>query len=450
MQRAADRSVGYAIGASAPGTVPAPARGTWPMPDASAPSSSAPSSPASSSAASGPRRVYRDGRLQQLFVATLVAVIGVSGVTPAFPQVVRALAISTEEVGLLVTAYTVPGIVLTAPLGALADRVGRKRVLLVALVAYGLAGPACMLAPDFQTLVALRVVQGVGVAPIVALTITIIGELFDGARRTAAVGYNSAALNLGTAAAPALGGLAATLGWQWPFALPVVALPVAAWLARRLHVPAPGDGPGDAEAGDAPSLAAVLRRVDVLGLLSASMAFFVLLFGCYLTYLPVWLDGRLTSEAWAIGLVVASASAANGLAASQLERLERLVPKRRLVGLAFAVCGGALALMPQAPSLPLLVVATSAFGGALGTGVTSILALLNEVAPPRQRATLLAINATAIRVGQTLGPVAMGGVLALASVPAVFYAGAALAAAAAGVALGAWVLAWGVGKDGGA
>jgi MFS family permease len=402
------------------------------MPDAASPSP----------AAADPRRVYRDGRLQQLFAATLVAVIGVSGVTPAFPQVVRALAITPEEVGLLVTAYTVPGIVLTAPLGALADRVGRKRVLLAALGVYGLAGPACMLAPDFETLVAIRVVQGVGVAPIVALTITIIGELFDGARRTAAVGYNSAALNLGTAAAPALGGLVATLGWRWPFTLPLVALPVAAWLALRLHVPAPGDGAAEADA-DAPALAGVLRRADVLGLLGASVAFFVLLFGCYLTYLPAWLDGRLTSEAWVIGLVVASASAANGLAASQLERLDRLIPKRRLVGLAFAVCAGALALVPWAPSLPLLLVATSAFGGALGAGVTSILALLNELAPPRQRATLLAINATAIRVGQTLGPVAMGGVLALASVPTVFYAGAALAATAASVGLGAWEMAKG-------
>lgn len=81
---------------------------------------------------------------------------------PAFPKIVRALAIDPQDVGWLITAYTVPGIVLTPTLGALADRVGRKRVLIAALVVLALAGASCVLARTVDVLLLLRVLQGVG------------------------------------------------------------------------------------------------------------------------------------------------------------------------------------------------------------------------------------------------------------------------------------------------
>ena len=82
---------------------------------------------------------HRDGDLWLLFAVTLVAVGNVSSVAPAFPRVVDVFGISRVEVGWVVTAYSLPGI-LTAPLaGVLADRLGRKRVLVPTLFVFGVA-----------------------------------------------------------------------------------------------------------------------------------------------------------------------------------------------------------------------------------------------------------------------------------------------------------------------
>jgi MFS family permease len=376
------------------------------------------------------RAVYRNRNLQVLFGATLVSVLGVSGVAPAFPKIVRALGISPQDVGWLITAYTVPGIVLTPALGALADRVGRKRILTIALVVFALAGASCALARDFETLIMLRVVQGVGAAPIIALNVALIGDLFDGRARTAAVGYNSAALNVGTACYPAVGGAVAALGWYWPFALPIIALPMAGLVAWLLDVPAEAAASESSAPG---SLWTVLRQPDILGLLLASTANFILLFGSYVAYVPELIDQRFTSQSAVIGLVVASASISNGLAATQVERLARHVARRRLVAGAFVLSAVTLGAIPYMPSLVGVVAAAVGFGAAQGTSITATLALLTDRAPGSQRATVLSVNATAIRLGQTVGPAAMGGVLAVAGLDAVFLAGGVFAMLMVGV-----------------
>jgi len=381
--------------------------------------------------------VYRNANLHVLFGATLVSVLGVSGVAPAFPKIVRALSIDPQDVGWLITAYTIPGIVLTPVLGALADRAGRKRVLVMALIVFALAGASCALARTFNTVLLLRVLQGIGAAPILAINIALIGDLFEGRARTAAVGYNSAVLNVGTASYPAVGGAVAVLGWYWPFALHIIALPMAGLVAWKLDVPKQAAAARSAQGESSlQALWAVLRQPAVVGLLLASVMNFVLLFGSYVTYVPALVDQRFTSQSAVIGLVVSSASISNGLAATQVERMARYVARRWLVTGAFVLSAAALATIPFMMSLGGLVAAAIGFGAAQGTSITATLALLTDWAPDAQRATVLSINATAIRLGQTVGPAVMGGVLAAAGLDAVFFAGSVLAVLMVGVLAG--------------
>ena len=73
--------------------------------------------------------VYRDKNLQLVFLITMISIMGVNIITPAFPSVVRAFGIVPQEVGLLVTVFTLPGIFLTPVYGILADRYGRKKIV---------------------------------------------------------------------------------------------------------------------------------------------------------------------------------------------------------------------------------------------------------------------------------------------------------------------------------
>lgn len=182
-------------------------------------------------------KVYRDTNLQLLFGVTLLAVMGVAVIAPAFPRIVRELGITHSQVGLLVTVFTLPGVVLTPLLGVLADRWGRKTILVPALLIFGLAGVACSFTRDFTWLLVFRFFQGTGAAPLMSLNVTVIGDLYRGHRRTEALGYNASVLSLGTASYPTVGGALAAIGWYYPFALSAVAIPLAFLLWKYLENP---------------------------------------------------------------------------------------------------------------------------------------------------------------------------------------------------------------------
>ena len=185
------------------------------------------------------RKVYKDHNLHMLWGVTLMAVLGVSSVTPAFPAISREFGISGGQVGLLITVFTLPGIVLTPVLGVLSDRYGRKKILVPALSLFGAAGGAYVFARDFQLLLLLRAFQGMGAAALGTLNVTVIGDIYGGRERSAALGLNSSVLSVGTAGYPAIGGLLATFGWFYPFALPVVAIPIGVLVLFSLRNPEP-------------------------------------------------------------------------------------------------------------------------------------------------------------------------------------------------------------------
>ena len=135
-----------------------------------------------------------------------MAVLGVSSITPAFPRIIEELNISRTDVGMLITAFTLPGVVLTPFIGILADRWGRRRILVPSLFLFGLAGGACALVTEFDMLIALRVLQGVGAASLGLLNLTILGDLFQRRQRAAAIGLNASVLNIGVAVYPLIGG----------------------------------------------------------------------------------------------------------------------------------------------------------------------------------------------------------------------------------------------------
>jgi ACDE family multidrug resistance protein len=120
------------------------------------------------------RPVWKDHNLHIVFGVTLMAVLGTSSVTPAFPEVAQELGVSDGQVGLLITAFTLPGVLLASIWGALSDRFGRRKVLVPSLMLFGIAGGACALVRDFELLLVLRALQGVGVAALGAINVTVL------------------------------------------------------------------------------------------------------------------------------------------------------------------------------------------------------------------------------------------------------------------------------------
>ena len=129
------------------------------------------------------RKLYLEKNLQFIFGVTLMAVLGVSSIIPALPDIMEGLAFTPATIGLTIAVFTLPGVLLAPVVGILADRLGRKVILVPSLFLFGGFGFACFFAQSITQLLVLRFLQGVGAAPLGVLYGTMIGDLFEGRER---------------------------------------------------------------------------------------------------------------------------------------------------------------------------------------------------------------------------------------------------------------------------
>ncbi len=364
-----------------------------------------------------------------MFGVTLMAVMGVTSISPAFPRIVEALNISETEVGMLIIAFTIPGVVLTPFIGVLADRVGRRWVLVPSLFLFGLAGGACALVTEFDILIALRVLQGMGAASLATINQTVIGDLFEGERRAAAIGLNASVLNIGVAAYPLIGGALATFAWNYPFFLPLVAIPIAVIVILWLDNPEP-----KSQESLRQYLGSAWRHImdiRVAGAFVAGIIIFLNMYGPYQTYLSLYLADSFEASSFIIGVILSTSAITSALVASQLGRIVRLISVPNLVKLGFILQGVSLLLIPFMPRAEFILISTFIVGLAMGVLLPGLMTYIAGVAPLEYRAAVMSINSMMLRVGQTLGPLVFGLFYIHADYEGVFLYGAAIALATA-------------------
>jgi len=379
------------------------------------------------------RRLYLDPNLQIMFGVTFMVLLGVLSVMPVLPVLTVKLNAPAHSIGLVVSLFALPGVFLAPLVGILADRVGRKKVLVAALLIFGLFGTACGFARSFETLLVLRVLQGVGMAPIGILNATLVGDLYEGVERMAAMGYVGTVLSIGTAVLPAVGGALALLGWNYPFMLPVLAIPLALLVQFVLKNPEPHNTHAFMEY--LRQALCVIATKRALGLFSLTFFTFVLLYGPYVTYIPMLLNRRFGLSTAMIGLIISVASLATGLASSQVGRLATRFQDVVILRTSFFFFLASMVLIPFVPAYWGFLVPLGLFGVAMGLGSPSRITLLTALAPANQRAAVMAANGMIQRLGQTVAPVIMGVVLASLGMDAIFWVGAGIAVCAVAVAL---------------
>lgn len=159
-------------------------------------------------------------------------------VNVGLPAVGEGLDIGTRGLEWTVDAYTLvlAGLLITS--GALADRIGRRRVFQIGLIVFGIASLGCALAPSSGVLIGFRVLQGAGGSMLspVALAI-VVNAITDPKERAQAIGVWAAVFGLSMAAGPVVGGaLITSYGWRSMFwiNLPVI---VVVLLLTRAFVP---------------------------------------------------------------------------------------------------------------------------------------------------------------------------------------------------------------------
>ena len=346
--------------------------------------------------------LLKDRRLYLIFSITMIAVMGVASLTPAFPKISESLGLSKAQVGLLISGFTLPGIFLAPIAGILADRFGRKTVLVPSLFVFAIAGFACYFTSNFHTLLILRIIQGVGGASLGSLNVTLIGDFFKGKERPTAMGYNATVLSLMTASYPLIGGLMAAAAWNNPFLLTLLAVPIAFFVWFGMKEPEYEKSKNFNQYFNA--LLKSLVKKEVIGIFSLSIVTFIILYGAILTYLPFLLKERFNFNPGKIGILISVSSLSTALVASFVGKLTDKFGSKNLLFAAFALYALSALMIPFIKSVYLLILPIIFFGTGQALNIPSLQTLLANFAPDSQRAIFMSTNGMVLRLGQTLGP----------------------------------------------
>jgi len=363
-----------------------------------------------------------------IFAVTATGIMANSIIAPLLPDIVDDFGLSDAATGLVVAAVALPGIVMAPVIGLIADRLGRRGVLVACLAIFGFAALVVSTAPSYPILLLGRFLQGFGAAGLINLSVVIIGDHWDGAERTKLIGRNASVLTIGLAIFPLVSGIIAEFSsWRYALAPQLAALVVAA-LAWRILPDGHRSTPGSVTE-QLRGLGVALRLPVLRTVMLAGFVVFVLIFGIFLATLPLHLERRFDLGAGARGAMLSVPAISASLVAFNLGRITIWFRRPLVLTSATALFVVSFALMGLATTLVLVAIACLLYG--LGDG--ALIPILQDAAvtaaPTEQRAAVVAVWVGFSRLGQTVGPLVAAVIFGLASTTAALYAGAMLAAA---------------------
>ena len=163
-----------------------------------------------------------------------LALLDTTIVNTAFPDIAASFPESDRAaLSWILDAYFIVIAALLVPLGAVADRIGRKRTFLWSVGGFVITSAVAAAAPTLEVLVAARSLQGVAAAGMSVTSLALVLDAYPVERRATGVGLWGAAAAIAAASGPPLGGLLVEVAdWRWIFLvnLPIGALVVFAGL----------------------------------------------------------------------------------------------------------------------------------------------------------------------------------------------------------------------------
>ncbi len=347
---------------------------------------------------------WRSTTLHVILASSLMGVMGVSLISPILPELRAVFGVSDAQVGLVITVYTLPGVFLTPFIGLIADRIGRRRVIIPLLFIFGIGGAGIAFASTFSEVLLLRFLQGIGASALVTLAVTLIGDVYDGARRNVVMGVNSSTIGTGAALYPLVGGALAGIRWNVPFLFFGVGIVVG--IVATMALPEPeGDDPS-AVGTYLRSLGDVVASPKAMTIFGAIFAVFFVFYGAFQTALPLLLSDEFALSSGEIGLTLAMVSIASAVVSSQYGRLSEWQSAPELIALGFVAYGCSLLGVWLAPSPIFVGASLLAFGVGFGLVMPSIDTAIVTAVSDRLRAGMMGMRTSVLRLGQTAGPIA--------------------------------------------
>ncbi|WP_172299073.1 MFS transporter [Pseudoruegeria sp. HB172150] len=341
-----------------------------------------------------------------LLLAAVLVITANNTISPALPGLAARFADTPNAdflVRLLVPAPSF-AVVLFAPFtGWLGDRIGRAPMFLGGVALFAITGGAGALLPSLEATLAARLLMGIGVATIMTAQSALIGDCFDGARRSAFMGLQTSVRNFGGLVFILLSGWLASLSPRLPFAIygaAFLVLPLI-WVAfgrtSDRNSAASGTAALPETAPGTPWLIPVLAA-------SALQLGVTILFFFLPTQTPFYAQHLGLSPAMATSWTLGAAMLCGGFLALSFAPLTARLGRARVLALAFALMAVGFASFRFATGLPMLMLAGACLASGYGLVMPSLIALVLGTAPVARRGLATGMLTTGLYLGQVASP----------------------------------------------
>lgn len=362
-----------------------------------------------------------------LLIATL-KIMANATISPALPGLEASFADNPQAAYLTRFLVAAPSlsVVLIAPFAGLAaDRFGRAPLLIAGVVLFAVSGSAGAYLPDLNSILVSRLLLGVAVALTMTAQVALVGDLFDGERRSAFLGLQTAAINFSGFLFISLAGGLAGISPRLPFliyALPALLLPLLLVVLRQERRSRTATR---IAAAPVPTASEKSWWLPSLGVAVLTMLT-VMLFFLMPSQLPFYLeenglDGAL-GTAFGLGALTLTA----GCVAMAFKRISVRLGLAMTFGLGFAMMATGFATLSLGASWGLILAGTAQVGAGYALVQPALFMLALHLAPESRRGRVSGMVTTAMFLGQVVSPLLLTPILQKLGF-AFVYAGAASA-----------------------
>jgi len=334
-----------------------------------------------------------------LLVVVMFAVTGGSLVGPILPAMMDLHGATSRNIGLALSAYTLAALLATPLLGGLADRFGRKKVIVPAVILFGVSGLLITFTRSFWLVLVWRACQGIGVGGMLNTVVAAIGDMYTEPARSRAMGWRVTVQSLTNATVPLVAGALATLTWFLPFYIHSLAIVLGVVAAFHLQEPAGGTR----TRGYLLKALGAIANTRAIWLFFSNFMGFVLLYGI-IVYMPILVVRQFGLTTFHSGLAISVAAGVSALVASQAGRISRSFSERTRVLWGFVCCGLSHLVMGTADTYLLVLAGTGAWGLGFGVLMPTLNAAAAGLVSSELRAGVLSVFTLLIYLGQTVSP----------------------------------------------
>lgn len=350
-------------------------------------------------------RIFHHARVATLLLIGGFGVMGGGLLAPALPALIDPFGVQESSVGLVLSVYTLAA-ALTLPFtGLLLDVLGRKPVGVACLIIDGVFGLLCTAAPSFAVLLVFRFLQGIGIAGLIPVAMTVIGDWYQGEKRLKVMGYLSATIAVAAVVIPLLGGVLAEFSWRYPFFVygfsPLLAIAFVVLVPET----AP-DRSGAHTASYLRGLGKALGSTAVREVFLHSFGTFFLLYAM-VTFVPLFIAARYGYGVSVAGAAISLNGLIAALVAGRAVGLNRRLGRRLTLVCGYTAIGVSLALMPFWPGAPGVVVSLVLFGIGMGVVQPAIFNWATTAGPAELTGSIVALFNTLKFIGMTAAPLVL-------------------------------------------